>query len=466
MAEFKVYRAEHPPTTSDIRELREFLASPLIEDEKELQRLLEKHPALVGVLGFTDFVSEFPLFKTNAQNLPELRDRRRRDRADLIAASTSPILSSYRAANIIELKSAAKLIADRSVGFRPSAEAAEAIAQLHEYRHWLTTIPENRNAMAALKWDVRWPALSLIMGSDQEFIERPGQLEEFKSRMVDQGIRLFTMDDVLRTAMRHVDERILPPQVADWYFDRVGGTTKRHSIQFLGSIVDNFQTVFDLVLRDPTSLANMPYRVFEELVAEIYSRMGYTVELTPLTRDGGIDIIASRDFDGAGVRLMVECKLRRTDRKVGIAEVRALYGVKISEQATKAILVTTGSLTQEARAFIASRQDEIQAYDMNALLSLIATVRDRARRNSAKTLEIHLREDGLAPFEDIVSAGRRYVLEHLSRNAEASESDLFRAAVDGIDWEFPVKVVDHERGWEAAHLAVQQGQAVFREINK
>src|SRR5689334_11030436 len=116
----RVFDSRQPVTEKDIRALHEFLDGPWISDEKKLQKLLEQHPALVGPLGFVEFVSEFPIYKVNTENTVDLMDLRRRDRADLIAATQSPIQPSYKSANLIELKSAGLNIADRNVGFRLS----------------------------------------------------------------------------------------------------------------------------------------------------------------------------------------------------------------------------------------------------------------------------------------------------------------------------------------------------------
>lgn len=57
----RVYIAAGHPSEDAIRELSEFLRSQLVRDEKELQRLLERHPELVGLLDFSHFVSELPI---------------------------------------------------------------------------------------------------------------------------------------------------------------------------------------------------------------------------------------------------------------------------------------------------------------------------------------------------------------------------------------------------------------------
>ena len=47
--------------------------------------------------------------------------------------------------------------------------------------------------------------------------------------------------------------------------------------------------------KHPEMLFSLPPRKFEELIASIFENNGFDVELTPETRDGGIDIIAVRN---------------------------------------------------------------------------------------------------------------------------------------------------------------------------
>lgn len=79
--------------------------------------------------------------------------------------------------------------------------------------------------------------------------------------------------------------------------------------------------------------------------------LGFEVELTAQTRDGGADIIAlHRDKLGIQTRYLVECKRWKQERKVSVDFVRALYGVKEINKADHAVFVTTGRFTRDAYA--------------------------------------------------------------------------------------------------------------------
>lgn len=104
--------------------------------------------------------------------------------------------------------------------------------------------------------------------------------------------------------------------------------------------------------RNPDVLFDAAPRAFEEMVAYIFEKHGFQVELTKQTRDGGRDLVALRtDELGVPVKYLIECKRYARDRSVGVEIVRSLFGVQQAEGANKALIVTTSSFSADARAF-------------------------------------------------------------------------------------------------------------------
>ena len=102
--------------------------------------------------------------------------------------------------------------------------------------------------------------------------------------------------------------------------------------------------------RHPELLYSLPPRKFEELVASVFRNNGFDVELTPETRDGGVDIVAVKKTGFAGNTLhLVECKRYLPDNKVGIGVVQRMLGVVEQHQATQGIIVTTSSFSRDAK---------------------------------------------------------------------------------------------------------------------
>jgi HJR/Mrr/RecB family endonuclease len=90
-------------------------------------------------------------------------------------------------------------------------------------------------------------------------------------------------------------------------------------------------------------------RKFEELVAYIYTRAGYTTELTPSTRDHGVDIKvwSLPAIVGNPFLTVVQAKQKRKN-KVGEGDIRDLIGTKSIQKAEKAALVTTTDFSKDA----------------------------------------------------------------------------------------------------------------------
>lgn len=103
--------------------------------------------------------------------------------------------------------------------------------------------------------------------------------------------------------------------------------------------------------RQPDIIHDLSPRKFEELVAEILGDLGYEVELTPATRDGGKDILAYMTTPHGKLLCLVEVKKYRRDRPVGVELVRQLYGTLTDADASSAMLVTTSSFSPDAKAF-------------------------------------------------------------------------------------------------------------------
>lgn len=122
--------------------------------------------------------------------------------------------------------------------------------------------------------------------------------------------------------------------------------------------------------RHPEELKNMNRRKFEELVAELFKGFGYDVELTKQTRDGGRDIIALKSGEVA-VKYLIECKRPEPGNYVSIAPVRELYGVKIHEGATKAILATTAHFSPDALRFFDTHKWELEPRDYAGIMGWI-----------------------------------------------------------------------------------------------
>mgnify|MGYP003798733837 CR=1 FL=1 len=103
---------------------------------------------------------------------------------------------------------------------------------------------------------------------------------------------------------------------------------------------------------------------FEELITNLFQKMGYETRRTQASRDGGVDCVAYDNRPLVGGKVVIQAK--RYKNVVGVDAVRELYGTVINEGANKGILVTTSHFGQLAYEFISDKP--ITLMDGSALL--------------------------------------------------------------------------------------------------
>ncbi|HEV7240972.1 MAG TPA: restriction endonuclease [Thermoanaerobaculia bacterium] len=134
-------------------------------------------------------------------------------------------------------------------------------------------------------------------------------------------------------------------------------------------LVESNESLIRELARHPARLFDISPRKFEEIVAELFWKAGYEVELTRQTRDGGRDIIALSKRMEVPLKLIIECKRYAPTNKVTLALVQRLFGVKVAEAANKAILATTSTFTRDARVFANSHLWDLDLKDHDAVVA-------------------------------------------------------------------------------------------------
>ncbi len=125
------------------------------------------------------------------------------------------------------------------------------------------------------------------------------------------------------------------------------------------------QKLQDLLAMDPEK--------FESLVAQLFRAYGYQARRAGGNFDHGVDVVI---YNNKGEKWIAQCK--RYKGSVGEPIVRDLYGTMLHERAQRAYLVTTGSITRQARDWAQGKP--IILYDGEGLVNLIR----RTRMNQSK----------------------------------------------------------------------------------
>ena len=106
---------------------------------------------------------------------------------------------------------------------------------------------------------------------------------------------------------------------------------------------------------------SLPSRDFEILVAALFERMDYRIELTQETRDGGYDIGGTKTLSGLKETIVVECK--RHSHPIGVKPVRELCGVVESNRTNKGVLIAMSGFTRDAKKLAKTNRVDLITWD-------------------------------------------------------------------------------------------------------
>lgn len=216
-------------------------------------------------------------------------------------------------------------------------------------------------------------AMNKLTSREEKIIELRFGLKDNKPRTPKEVSRIFdlslqTIHRIERSALRKI-ERILFRAKGG-----VDGEIKENKIADLNidlGIIQTSNRISELIIKkisqNPQKLKYLDRRLFEEIIAEFFDKFGYNVELTSPTRDGGRDVIAIKHKE-VKVKYLIECKRPDPHNKIGIEPVRALYGIKTDEKATKAILATTTSFTKPAMVMFNNHEWEMEPRDYDGIV--------------------------------------------------------------------------------------------------
>lgn len=115
---------------------------------------------------------------------------------------------------------------------------------------------------------------------------------------------------------------------------------------------------------------------FENLITNLFTKMGLETRLTQASRDGGVDCVAFDPRPIFGGKVIIQAK--RYKNTVGVSAVRDLYGTLQNEGASKGILVTTSGYGKAAFEFAEGKPMELlSGSNLLYLLSTHAAIEAR-----------------------------------------------------------------------------------------
>ena len=214
--------------------------------------------------------------------------------------------------------------------------AAVTMARLSHHENWVRWVDEHGTAT---RWlliveDIEWFSDARILQDvDQVLAQNPASRALFVGRIAPPPLRGQASEFVFGSEF-FSREALVQPETHNRLRLLAPSYTLIHEIQ-----------------RDLSRLDELSWRDFEKLVATLLERDGYVVDLMKGTKDGGVDVVATKDMGSAGLFKSVwQAKKNRIDRRIGLPVVRELADTRMEHGANKAVIVTTSYLTAGARA--------------------------------------------------------------------------------------------------------------------
>lgn len=137
--------------------------------------------------------------------------------------------------------------------------------------------------------------------------------------------------------------------------------------------------VLSKILSNPAEVRNITPREFEEFIADLLNELGFKdVVLTPRSRDGGKDIIASHSIQGIPLTFYFECKKYAESNKTQIETMRTLLGTVAhdSQKVNKGVLVTTSTFTKGCKDLILA-ESRLDGKDYNDILGWVSELKEK-----------------------------------------------------------------------------------------
>lgn len=137
------------------------------------------------------------------------------------------------------------------------------------------------------------------------------------------------------------------------------------------TIVVANEAMIERLKKAPQDLHKISPRKFEELIADLVQDMGWEIELTPQSKDGGKDILAFLKTDLGKLLCLIEAKHYDPRRPVQVGLVRQLYGTFVDHGANSAMLVTSSTFTKGAREFQAKHEYQLSLREYGDVVNWI-----------------------------------------------------------------------------------------------
>jgi hypothetical protein len=143
-----------------------------------------------------------------------------------------------------------------------------------------------------------------------------------------------------------------------------------------GLIIRADDTLIRFLDQHPEKVFSLTPRQFEELVAELLSKFGYSVKVGPRGADGGVDVFAEREGDFGHELVLAQCKKYGSEKKITCPQIKKFKVEVYDRNASRGLLVTTSYFTKPALDYIEQVKYRLAGIDYEHLKKLFRKLRE------------------------------------------------------------------------------------------
>ena len=131
------------------------------------------------------------------------------------------------------------------------------------------------------------------------------------------------------------------------------------------------KTLCELVARDHSVLYSIEWRDLERIIATALDSLGFSVFLTPASKDGGKDIIASCIVKNKEIVYYIEIKHWIKKGKVSPVDINSFVEVNLKNKTSGGLFLSTSGYTQEVYKSLSSiTKQKVRIGDENKIVTL------------------------------------------------------------------------------------------------
>jgi hypothetical protein len=145
----------------------------------------------------------------------------------------------------------------------------------------------------------------------------------------------------------------------------------------LSAIADLSRRLARFIAEDPRALWEIEWRDLERVLAAVFDGLGFTVELTPGSKDKGKDLVLACRIGWKSFTYVVEVKHWRSGKPVGLQPVTDFIKVVAREERDGGLFVSSSGYAAEVTALTRVDREKVKLGDHTKIVALCRTYRMR-----------------------------------------------------------------------------------------